>query len=614
MFKVYRQCLFACVIFFLAFLQTNCTQKKTPDVSNENDFSADKTIVDIITPTKDRGIFTTERSAMCASFHALLDDTLVKHLLRDQTDKDILLQHALSFLGTFPNQTEIDYESWAEFEEKKRLIELPQTEDEQCSIVETLAKTTTFNLNLSKDDDAKLIETYLTLYRYFLTFSDGGLSHIDYDKEETDSKKRLGLILVNRPEYSYPLNLDGQEHASVRNPNYLFIQSIHPKSVLNQHRQDLVGKYIVELCSSEENCLKINEQSLFTTLETVLDNDPETIFAKLYDPKNAVYESYVLPLEQLQKLYAYSYFYPSTQNEAPIFVLKIRSFRSEQLNEDLKHVLKTDIQHYIHQFGSYPKNIVLDLRNNPGGYLNLAKSLAEYFLPEKTLLSNLLSTISDGQMKLFKKNENAVTAVWNGKNFLYIPLLTKHDHRNSLFVKQPSNLIILLNRRSASTSEIFAAAMKDHQAAMIIGEQSFGKFIGQNSSDELFADIPLSRSLIQNYYFSPLGYSHFLTPQLLDKEHNNPFDHSDFTNIADYLSLVNFEDPSTPIAKNPGRFDLDITLETTPLLTTELIAQTRIDTLPSSCFIPQDFSQIVEENDCLLDISDVYFSQLVELQ
>lgn len=607
--------MFSCLVFCLLLIQTNCTQKKTPDVSEETDFAAGKSIVDIVAPIKHKGIFTTERKDMCDNFHALLNDTLAKHLLRDASDKNDILQHALSYLNNYPDKTEIDHESWTAMQEQNRLVPLPSTEQEQCDMITSLSQTTTFNLNLSKDDDAKLIETYLTVYRYFLTFSDGGLSSIDYSKEEPETSKRLGLILLDRPDYSHPLNLGQQESPSVRYPNYLYILGTHPRSILNQYRQDLVGKYIVALCSSEENCLNINEHSLSITLNKTLDNDPQKIFAKLYDPETDVYENYSLPLEQLQQLFAYSYFYPSTKNENPIFVLKIRSFRSEQLKEDLKYIFKTDIQHYIDQYGSYPKNMVIDLRNNPGGYLTLAKDLGEYFFPKKTLLSNMLTTISSGQMKIFQKNSNAVTTTWRGKNLLYYPLLTEHDHRNPSFINSPSKIVVLLNRGSASTSEIFAAAMKDHQAAMVIGEQSFGKFIGQQSRDELFADIPLKRSLIQTYFFSPLGYSHFLSPQLLDKEHNNPFDHSDFVSIADYLSLVNFEDPTTPITSNPGKLDLDnYTLNTLPLIDITHIQQTQINTLPESCSIPEDFSQIVEQEDCLMDISDAYFSQLIQLQ
>lgn len=95
------------------------------------------------------------------------------------------------------------------------------------------------------------------------------------------------------------------------------------------------------------------------------------------------------------------------------------------------------------------KNIILDLRGNPGGYLDAAVSLVSEFLPE----GDVVVTEDYGQ---------------NKKPFI---------HRSSGYgtIPQTVKIAILLDEGSASASEIVAGALQDHNRAVIIGEKSFGK-------------------------------------------------------------------------------------------------------------------------------------------
>jgi carboxyl-terminal processing protease len=89
--------------------------------------------------------------------------------------------------------------------------------------------------------------------------------------------------------------------------------------------------------------------------------------------------------------------------------------------------------------------LVLDLRNNPGGLLNQAVSSVSQFLKEGDVL---LEENSDGVRKGF--------AVQKGGIAVDFPM------------------VVLINKGSASASEIFAGAMQDHERARIVGEKSFG--------------------------------------------------------------------------------------------------------------------------------------------
>ncbi len=118
--------------------------------------------------------------------------------------------------------------------------------------------------------------------------------------------------------------------------------------------------------------------------------------------------------------------------------------------------------------------LILDLRNNPGGLLNEAVSIADMFLDRGQLIVSHRGRSSP---------ERRYTAI-HGNNGLQVPL------------------VILVNGGSASASEIVSGAMQDHDRALIVGEQTFGKGLVQTVS-------PLSQgtglALTTARYYTPSG-------------------------------------------------------------------------------------------------------------
>lgn len=94
---------------------------------------------------------------------------------------------------------------------------------------------------------------------------------------------------------------------------------------------------------------------------------------------------------------------------------------------------------------SRPDGIVLDVRNNPGGFLQTAVDIASYFLEPGTLV-----VTEQGETK------------------------TTHTTRGTPRLRDIP-LVIVINKGSASASEIIAGALADQLTTPIIGEQSFGK-------------------------------------------------------------------------------------------------------------------------------------------
>jgi len=158
------------------------------------------------------------------------------------------------------------------------------------------------------------------------------------------------------------------------------------------------------------------------------------------------------------------------QAEIPdnIFIVEISNFNNDTLqlfNQAVNDILETN-----------PAGIILDLRNNPGGYLDTAVEVASEWIEEGIVVTE---QFSDGN-----KNEYLARGRARLKDY-------------------PT--IVLVNQGSASASEIVAGALQDYKLATIVGKKTFGK--GSVQSLEEFFDgsslkvtvaewlTPLSRSI-----------------------------------------------------------------------------------------------------------------------
>ena len=120
--------------------------------------------------------------------------------------------------------------------------------------------------------------------------------------------------------------------------------------------------------------------------------------------------------------------------------LRLKSFNEnsdEQLFENINNFEKNN------NLAGY----ILDLRNNPGGLLNQAISVSDFFLNDGEIVSTKGRKISETR-KFFSKKGDGI----NGKP-----------------------LIVIINTGSASAAEIVSGALKDHKRARILGERSYGK-------------------------------------------------------------------------------------------------------------------------------------------
>ena len=138
-------------------------------------------------------------------------------------------------------------------------------------------------------------------------------------------------------------------------------------------------------------------------------------------------------------------------------IIEIQSVKSELLEENIGYIRLTSFNENSSdqiekQIEVLKKNknlnsFILDLRNNPGGLLNQAIRISDFFLENGEIVSTKSRKKSDNRKWFAKKGD-----ITDGKT-----------------------LLVLINQGSASASEIVAGALKDHKRAIVIGENSYGK-------------------------------------------------------------------------------------------------------------------------------------------
>ncbi|MGB2761987.1 MAG: S41 family peptidase [Minisyncoccales bacterium] len=130
----------------------------------------------------------------------------------------------------------------------------------------------------------------------------------------------------------------------------------------------------------------------------------------------------------------------SKERQDDIAYIKLYQF-SEKASYDFKTASREILD-------SSAERIILDLRNNPGGYLTVAQDITGWFL-EKGQIVTIEDFGEEKEQKLYKAK--------GPEKFLSYPI------------------VVLINEGSASGSEILAGALRDNRGIKLIGEKSFGK-------------------------------------------------------------------------------------------------------------------------------------------
>lgn len=167
--------------------------------------------------------------------------------------------------------------------------------------------------------------------------------------------------------------------------------------------------------------------------------------------------------------------------------IKIAAVKSRLISPNIGYIkINTFNQNTVAEFVEVYQNLkingadrfIIDLRNNPGGYLETAIDLSELFIPRgKVILKEIWGK---------EKKKKTVLSQGNGG-------LAKEK------------IVVLVNRGSASAAEIFAGTLRDNLGIKLIGEKTFGK----GSVQQVFK--------IKNYLLK-LTVAYWLTPSEIKLE------------------------------------------------------------------------------------------------
>lgn len=160
-----------------------------------------------------------------------------------------------------------------------------------------------------------------------------------------------------------------------------------------------------------------------------------------------------------------------TEIRGDVFVMTLYSFNALSEME-----MQKGLREYVK---SGKKKLILDLRGNPGGYLQSAVAIASYFLPIGA------PVVREG----FGSGQDEEVYRSSGKE---------------LGTSAPQKFVVLVDGGSASASEILAGALQEHKVATLIGSQTFGK----GSVQELVnLDDGASLKVTVAKWFTPNGVS-----------------------------------------------------------------------------------------------------------
>jgi len=259
----------------------------------------------------------------------------------------------------------------------------------------------------------------------------GMLSSLDPYTIFIDEKKKEDIDLITNGKYG-GIGIS----IGVRGDKVTIVEVMEGYSAQRQGLE--VGDEIIEAAG-----VKIGTDNL-DEISSLVKGDPgTTVSLKIVrDELKDTIDFDVVREEVIIKNLTFAGFYPEDSNN---LYLKLSNF-SRSASEEIRDAIKdAKAQKEI-------KSVILDLRGNPGGLLDIAVDICDKFLPKDYLIVSTKGRSASSIKEFYSTQE---------------PLL------------KDAKLIVLIDGGSASASEIVAGAIQDHDRGIILGTKSFGKGLVQ---------------------------------------------------------------------------------------------------------------------------------------
>jgi len=257
--------------------------------------------------------------------------------------------------------------------------------------------------------------------------------------------------------------------------------------------------------------------------------------------------------EVIVKTLLYAGFYPANSNNV---YLKLSNF-SRSASDEIRTALK-DLQEI-----KDIKSIILDLRNNPGGLLDVAVNICDDFLPKDNLIVSTLAREKTDEKKYYS---------------LHDPII------------ENAKIVLLINGNTASASEIVSGALQDHDKAVIVGTKSFGKGLVQTITPLSYNT---SLKITTAKYFTPSGRS----IQRIDYTKNNKV-----IAVPDSIFKSSYKTDNNRIVFSGGGINPDTTINSNKLseITISLLAKGLFFTFADRYYYANKDLKFDKLNDVLL--------------
>ena len=288
-----------------------------------------------------------------------------------------------------------------------------------------------------EDEVDKLLDIKDILYYYY---------PYEIDKEELYEGIFAGLVASLGDEYSYYITAEENEAILEAASGEYYGVGIQ---LFQEYGSDEIEILMVYDNGPAKKAGILNGDKLVSINgEKVIGKDLSSISNLISGPKGS---SVTLEVDRNGEVLAFSMIRDDVEKEEAywsdigdsIAYLRIESFNNKHLGEQMKKAVEEISAAGIN-------DIVLDLRNNPGGTVAYLEDAAKYLLPDCVMAEARA-----------KREESSFTIDSIGSEYNF-------------------NITCLVDEYTASSSEILAGALQDIKGSLIIGEQTYGKGVAQN--------------------------------------------------------------------------------------------------------------------------------------
>ncbi len=307
-----------------------------------------------------------------------------------------------------------------------------------------------FSTNMSAETKIKTIQKYID--KYYVE---------DYDKKNMEEMMYTGLVTgLGDPYTSYIPADDLQNFIDDTKGEFVGIGIEYTKDITDGN---ILVATVMDGSPAEKAGMRPNDKIVKIEGESVTPMDTQEIQNKIKGEKGTTVNITVFRQSTSVRAEIETITVKSKMLENDIGYIKITSFKEKTYDQFMKA--------YKDMKNQNMKGLVIDLRNNLGGLVNVVSEIADELVPEGTLVytvdkqGNREDTISDA-------------------NCIEVPL------------------ILLVNEYSASSSEILAGAVQDMGVGKLVGTQTFGKGLVQGLY--FLKDGSAIKITIQKYY-TPKG-------------------------------------------------------------------------------------------------------------